>query len=120
VGQTFHSFYMIFARAESGKVGSLVVDRANAIVRADWWRPANPAERGTDMLLDVVGARHMAKYLRAGWKVEEEFGARDKCLGSGHWPGRLCAVNPIREPGWTAWRCEDRYVQGGNRLESDV
>jgi hypothetical protein len=42
VWQTFHSFYVIFVRAELGEVGSLVAD---AIVRADRRRPTNPAER---------------------------------------------------------------------------
>jgi hypothetical protein len=48
-----------------GEVGSLVADEADAIVPADRWQPADPAERGPDMLLDAVGAHQMAKYLRA-------------------------------------------------------
>jgi hypothetical protein len=46
----------------------------------------------------------MAGYLRAGWKDEEEIGAKGRCPGSGHWPGRLNAVNPIRDPGWMCVR----------------
>jgi hypothetical protein len=48
VGQTFHSFYLLFVRTEAGEVGSLVADGADAIVRADKRRPAAPAERGSD------------------------------------------------------------------------
>ncbi len=32
VGQTFHSFYIIFLRADSGEVGSLIADGTDAIV----------------------------------------------------------------------------------------
>ncbi len=95
VGQTFYSFYLLFVRTEAGKVGSLAADGADAIVLADKRRPADPAERGPDILLDAAGARHMAKYLRAGWKSEEEIYAKSKCPGSGHWHGRLSAVNSI-------------------------
>ncbi len=79
VGQTFHSFYLLFTRTESGEVGSLAADGADAIFRADKRRPANPAERGRDIFLEAAGARHMAKYLRAGWKSDEEIGAGNKC-----------------------------------------
>jgi hypothetical protein len=109
VGQTFHSFYIIFVRADSGEVGSLIADGAYAIVRADRRQPANPEERGPDVLLDAEDARHMAGFLRAGWKDSEEIGAEGRCLGSGHWPRRLNAMNPIREPGW---KCLE-YVRTG-------
>jgi hypothetical protein len=85
VGQTFHSFYMIFARVESGVVGSLAADGANAIVRADRQRPADPAERGPDMLLDAVGARHKAECLRASGRMTRrsvpKIGARVAVIG---------------------------------------
>jgi hypothetical protein len=54
VGQTFHSFYLLFVRTEAGEVGSLAADGADAIVRADKQRPADPAERGPDILLDAA------------------------------------------------------------------
>jgi hypothetical protein len=66
VGQTFHTFYLLFVRMKSGEVGSLAADGANAIVQADRWRLADPGEKGPDILLDAAGARHMARYLRAG------------------------------------------------------
>jgi hypothetical protein len=44
VGQTFYSFYLLFARTEAGEVESLAADRADAIVRADKRRPADSAE----------------------------------------------------------------------------
>jgi hypothetical protein len=66
IGESFDSFYMLFARTEAGDVGSLVVTGADGIVRADRRRPADPAERGPDILLDAKDTRNMAKYLRAG------------------------------------------------------
>jgi hypothetical protein len=57
----------------------------------------------------------MAKYLRAGWKSEEEINAKSKCPGSSHWHGRLNAVKPIRDPGWTCME----YVRTG-RSEKDI
>ncbi len=115
VGQTFHSFYLLFVRMEAGEVGSLTADGVDVIVRADKQWPADPAERGPDILLDAAGARHMAKYLRAGWKSEEEINIKSKCPGSGHWRGRLSAVSPIRDPGWT---CVE-YVRTG-KSEKDI
>jgi hypothetical protein len=49
VGQTFHSFYLLFMRTEAGEVKSLAADGADTIVRADKWRPADPVERGPDI-----------------------------------------------------------------------
>jgi hypothetical protein len=57
---------MLFARAEDGKVGNLVAVGADAIVRVDRRRPADPVERGPDLLLDAKDACDMAKYLRPG------------------------------------------------------
>ncbi len=65
-GQTLHLFSMIFVRADSGEVGSLVADGADAIIRADKRRPADPEERGPDVLLDAEDARHLAKYRISG------------------------------------------------------
>jgi hypothetical protein len=115
VGQTFHSFYLLFVRTEAGEEGSLAADGADAIVRADNRRPADPAKRGLDILLNAAGARHMTKYLRAGWKDNEEISAKSKCPVSGHWHGKLNAVNTIRNPGWT---CVE-YVRTG-RSEKDI
>jgi hypothetical protein len=64
--EPYEPFYMLFARAKDGEVGNLVAVGADAIVRADRQRPADPAERGPDILLDAKDARSMAKYLRAG------------------------------------------------------
>jgi hypothetical protein len=77
VGQTFHSFYLLFVRMESGEIGSLAADGADAIVWAD--KRQTQQRRGPDILLDAAGARHMAKYLRAGWKSEWENGAKGRC-----------------------------------------
>jgi hypothetical protein len=85
----------LFVRTESGEEGSLAADGADAIMR----QPADAAEKGQDILLDVAGARHMARYLRAGWKSDEEIGAKGRCPGSGHWHGNLNAGNSIRDPG---------------------
>jgi hypothetical protein len=101
VGETFHSFYMLFVRTEASEVGSLVAAGADAIVWADRRRPAGPAERGPDILLDATGTHNMAKYLRAGWRREEEIGGRSGCPISGQWHGRLKAREVIRDPGWT-------------------
>jgi hypothetical protein len=65
---------MLFARAEDGEVRSLVAVGAHAIVRADRRRPADPAERGLDLLLDAKDASDVAKCLRPGWKSEQEIG----------------------------------------------
>ncbi len=99
VGETFHSFYMLFVRTEAGEVGSLVAAGADAIVRADRRRPAGPTERGPDILLDATGTRNMVKYLRAGWKSEEEIGGRSGCPISGKWHGKLNAREVIRDQG---------------------
>jgi hypothetical protein len=71
IGESFDSFFMLFARMEAGEVGSLVVAEADAIVRADRRRPVDPTERGPDILLDAKDTRNMAKYLSVGWKSED-------------------------------------------------
>ncbi len=100
-GETFHSFYMLFVRTEAGEVGSLVVAGADGVVRADRRRPADPIERGPDILLDAKDARNMAKYLRVGWKSEQEIGGRGGCPVNGQWHGKLKDREVIRDPGWT-------------------
>jgi hypothetical protein len=115
IGESFDSFYMLFARTEAGEVGSLVVTGADAIVRADRRRPANPAERGPDILLDAKDTRNMAKYLRAGWKSEQEIGGRGGCPVNGQWHGKLKDREVIRNPGRT---CVE-YVRTG-RSEKDI
>ena len=52
-GAAYEPFYMIFARAEDGEVRSLTAVGADAIVRADRRRPADPAEKGPDLLMDA-------------------------------------------------------------------
>jgi hypothetical protein len=56
-GMSYKPFYMLFARAEDGEVRNLVAVGADAIVRADRRRPANPAEKGPDLLMDAKDAR---------------------------------------------------------------
>jgi hypothetical protein len=74
---------------EDGEVGSLVVVSADGIVRADRRRPADPEERGPDILLDAKDTRSMAKYLRAGLKSVQEIGGRGGCPVKGQWHGKL-------------------------------
>ncbi len=114
-GETFHSFYMLFARTEAGGVGNLVVAGADAIVRADRRRPADPTERGPDILLDAKDARNMAKYLRVGWKSKQEIGGIGGCPVSGQWHGKLKDREIIRDRGWTSVE----YVRTG-RSEKDI
>jgi hypothetical protein len=114
VGETFHSFYLLFVRTEAGEVGSLAAAGADAIVQADKRRPAGPGERGPDILLDAVGTRNMAKYLRAGWRSEEEINAKSKCPVSGQWHGKLSAVRTIRNPGWT---CVEYVMTGRSKRD---
>jgi hypothetical protein len=90
-----------------------MVTGADAIVRADRRRPADPAERGPD-ILDAKDTRNMAKYLRAGWKSKQEIGGRGGCPVNGQWHGKLKDRQVIREPGWT---CVE-YVRTG-RSEKD-
>jgi hypothetical protein len=52
-GAAYEPFYMLFARAEDGEVRSLTAVGADAIVRADRRRPADPAEKGPDLLMDA-------------------------------------------------------------------
>ncbi len=112
-GEPFEPFYMLFARTEAGEVGSLVAVGAYAIVRADRRRPADPAERGPDILLDAKDTRNMAKYLRAGWKSEQEIGGRGGCPVSGQWHGKLKGRQVLRDPGWMCVQ----YVRTGRTRE---
>jgi hypothetical protein len=82
-GETLHSFYMLFVRTESGEVGSLLAAGAAVIVRADRRRPADPTEREPDILLDAKDTRNMARYIRVGWKGEQEVGGRSGCTING-------------------------------------
>jgi hypothetical protein len=112
-GEPYEPFYMLFARAEDGEVGSLVAVGADAIVRADRRRPADPTERGPDILLDAEDARNMAKYIRAGWKSEQEIGGRGGCPVKGQWHGKLKGRQVLRDPGWTCVQ----YVRTGRTGE---
>jgi hypothetical protein len=111
IGEPFEP--MLFARTEAGTVGSLVVTGANAIVWADKRRPADLAERGLDILLDAEDTRNMAKYLRAGWKSEQEVGGRGGCPVKGQWHGKLNGRQVLRDPGWTCVQ----YVKTGRTSE---
>jgi hypothetical protein len=113
IGEPFEPFYMLFARTEAGEVGSLVVTGADAIVWADRRRPADPAEKGPDILLDAKDTRNMAKYLRAGWRSEQEIGGRGECSVNGQWHGKLKGRQVIRDPGWTCVQ----YVRTGRTGE---
>jgi hypothetical protein len=108
--QTYHAFYQMFVRADSGEMRSHVADGADAIVCRDWRRPADPEERGPDVLLDSEDTRHLAGHLRIGWKDGGEFRTKSKFPGSGHWPGRLRPSAPIRDR-----RCQDREDRGVQR-----
>ncbi len=85
-GESYEPFYMLFARAEDGEVGNLVAVGADAIVRADRRRPADPIERGPDILLDAKDARDMVKSSdpggRASRKLEAEETARSRGSGT--------------------------------------
>ncbi len=81
-GQTLNLFSMIFVRADSGEMESLVSDGADAIVRADKRRPADPEERGPDVLLDAEDAPHLTKYLRVWWKEGKEINTESRVPGS--------------------------------------
>jgi hypothetical protein len=81
-GESYEPFYMLFARAEDGEVRSLVAVGADAIVRADRRRPADPAERGPDLLLDAKDAGEMAKCLRASRRSEAEEAVLSKDSGT--------------------------------------
>ncbi len=111
IGEPFEPFYMLFARTEAGEVGSLVVTGADGIFRADRRRPADPAERGPDILLDAKDTRNMAKYLRAGWRSEQEIGGRGGCPVNGQWHGKLKGRQVIRDPGWP---CVEYVRTGGS------
>ncbi len=110
-GESYEPFYMPFARAEDGEVGNLVAVGANAIVRADRRRPADPAERGPDLLLDAQDSRD--KYLRPGWKGKQEVGGRGVCPVKGQWHGKLKGRQVLRDPGWTCVQ----YVRTGRSSE---
>jgi hypothetical protein len=112
-GEPYEPFYMLFARAKDGEVGSLVAVGADAIVRADRRRPADPGERGPDILLDAKDARSMAKYLRAGWRSEQEIGGQGGCPVKGQWHGKLKGRHVLRDPGWTCVQ----YVRTGRTGE---
>jgi hypothetical protein len=68
-----------------------------------------PLRRSDSWTVDTEDAPHMAGYLRTGWKDGEKISAEGRCPGSSHWPGRLKALNPTREQGWT---CVE-YVRTG-------
>jgi hypothetical protein len=92
-GQTLHLFSMIFMRADSGEVESLVSDGADAIVRVDNRRPAGPEEGGPDVLLDAKDAPHLAKYLRVWWKEGEEINTESRV------PGQWSQASEAESPG---------------------
>jgi hypothetical protein len=114
-GESYEPFYMLFARAEDGEVRNLVAVGVNAIVRADRRRPADPAEKGPDLLLDAKDARNMAKCLRPGWKSEQEIGGRGGCPVKWQWHGKLKGRQVLRDPGWTCVQ----YVRTG-RSDKDI
>ncbi len=98
-GMSYEPFYMLFARAEDGEVRNLVAVGADAIVRADRRRPADPAEKGPDLLMDAKDASGMAKCLRPGWKSEQEIGGQGGCPVEGQWHGKLKGRQVLRDPG---------------------
>ncbi len=100
-GMRYEPFYMLFARAEDGEVRNLVAVGADALVRADRRRSAEPAGKGPDLLLDAKDAGGMAKCLRPGWKSEQEIGGQGGCPVEGQWHGKLKGRQVLRDPGWT-------------------
>ncbi len=102
MGMRYEPFYMLFARAEDGEVRNLVAVGADALVLADRRRPADPANKGPDLLMDAKDASGMAKCLRPGWKREEEVGGRGGCPVEGQCHGRLKGRQVLRDPGWTS------------------
>jgi hypothetical protein len=57
----------------------------------------------------------MAKYLRPGWKSEQEVGGRGDCPVRGQWHGKLKGRQVLRDPGWTCVQ----YVRTG-RCDEDI
>jgi hypothetical protein len=55
----------------------------------------------------------MAKYLRAGWKSEQEIGGRGGCPVKGQWHRKLKGWQILRDPGWTCVQ----YVRTGRTGE---
>ncbi len=119
-GMPYEPFYMLFARAEDGEVRNLVAVGADAIVRVDRRRPADPAEKGPDLLMDAKDASGMAKCLRPGWKSKQEIGGQGGCPVEGQWHGKLKGRQILRDPGWTCVLREDRHGQRGHLHEGDV
>ncbi len=115
-GAAYEPFYMLFARAEDGEVRSLTVVGADAIVRADRRRPADPAGKGPDLLMDAKDTSNMAKCLRPGWKSRQEIGGQGGCPVEGQWHGKLKGWRVLRDPGWTYVQ----YVKTGEGDEGDV
>jgi hypothetical protein len=101
IGMRYEPFYMLFARAEDGEVRNLVAVGADAIVRADRRRPADPASKGPDLLMDARDAGGMAKCLRPGWKSKEEVGGQGGCPVKGQWHEKLKGRQVLKDPGWT-------------------
>ncbi len=114
-GESFEPFYRLFARDEDGEVRSLTAVGADAIVRADKRRPADPAGKGPNLLLDAKDAGYVAKCLRPGWKSEQEIGGRGGCPVGGQWHGKLKGRQVLRDPGWTCVQ----YVKTG-RANEDI
>ncbi len=114
-GELYEPFYMLSARAEDGEVRSLVAVGADAIVRADRRRPADPAERGPDLLMGAIDTSDMAKCLRPGWKSEQEVGGQGGCPVKVQWHGKLKGQQVLRDPGWTCLQ----YVKTG-RANEDI
>jgi hypothetical protein len=112
-GAAYEPFSMLFARAEDGEVRSLTAVGADAIVRADRRRPADPAEKGPDLLMDAKDASDMAKCLRPGWKSKQEIGGRGGCPVEEQWHGKLKGRRVLRDPGWTCVQ----YVRTGKANE---
>ncbi len=121
IGESFFSFYMLFARTEAGEVGSLVVAGADAIVRADRRRPVDLTEKGTGH--PAGRERHSQHGQVPQGRVEER--ARDwrqrwmpcqrtvawKAEGVGGHQGPRLDMHGVRE---------DRQVREGHRHEGDV
>ncbi len=104
IGMPYEPFYMLVARAEDGEVRRLVAVGADAIVRADRRRPADPAGKGPDLLMDAKDAVWPSVSDRAGrasrrseakeavlWK-DSGTGSRKAGRFSGTRDGRACCT----------------------------
>jgi hypothetical protein len=79
-GGAYEPFYMLSVRAEDGEVRSLTAVGADAIVRADRRRPADPAEKGPDLLMDAKDASNRLSVSDPGGRASRRSEAEEAVL----------------------------------------